>query len=341
MNVPVRTGWPVRCALVGVGVMGREHASILASSPLADLAVCADIDPAALSRVPNGVKFVQSLEEALATRGLEALFVATPQRFHEAAVRAGLERGLHVFCEKPIAHSLESADRMLALEARFPGLLVIGHMYRFDPRWNAIRRAVHDGRLGRLVNLSARGFGPDYEGRALADHTSLANENAIHSVDLLQWIAGPIEQVYAVASRTGVAGPGLIDAIAVTLRFQTGAIGALESSWAMPSGTGLASQKHVSFIGSNGVAWIDQRGFGVGILSTTAVPEFPGTLVFDDPSGTEQGIYRIEDEYFLARIRDGRPWPVTVHEARSALRVALAIDLSLESGRPVDVAELG
>jgi predicted dehydrogenase len=336
-----RGGGAVRCALVGVGVMGTEHAEILATSLLADLAVCTDIDPAAASRVPAGVPFTTSFEEALATPGLEALFIATPQPFHEGAVRAALEQGLHVFCEKPIAHTLESADRIVALEAAYPGRLVIGHMYRFDPRWMALKAAATDGRLGRIVHISTHGYTPDYEGRALADHTSLANENAVHGLDLLQWLAGPIERVYAESSRTGVAGEGQVDAIAVTLRFENGAIGTVETDWAMPSETGLSGQLHFSAVGSAGVAWIDARDSGVGILSTQGKPSFPGTLVYRDPSGAEQGIYRVEDEFFLAKVRDGRAWPVTAADARSALRVALAVDHSLDTGAPVLVRDLG
>src|SRR6185369_9605207 len=111
--------------------------------------------------------------------------------------------------------------------------------------------------------------------------------------------------------------------------------------WAMPSETGLSSELHFSVVGANGVAWIDGRGAGVGILSTQAQPAFPGTLVYRDPSGAEQGIYRVEDEFFLAKVRDGRQWPVTAAEARSALRVALAVDRSLDEGRPVSVTDLG
>ena len=261
--VPAASG-RVRCALVGVGVMGREHAAILATSMLADLAVCVDVDPAARERTPPGVAFTTSLDEALATPGLEALFIATPQPFHEEAVRAGLERGLHVFCEKPIAHTLESADRDRRPGGGAPGRLVIGHMYRFDPRWISLHRAVEDGRLGRLVHLSCHGYTPDYEGRALADHTSLANENSIHGLDLLQWLGGPIERVYGEASRTGVAGEGQVDSIAVTLRFASGAIGTIETDWAMPSATGLSGELHVSAVGSEGVAWIDARDSGRG-----------------------------------------------------------------------------
>ena len=332
---------PVRVALVGVGVMGRDHARILATSAAADLVWCVDVDPAARERTPPGVPFTTDLEEALDTPGLEALFIATPQRFHEDGVRRALERGLHVFCEKPMAHTLESADRILALGEAHPGRLVFGHMMRFDPRWIALRRAVEDGRLGRLVHLSNHGFTPDYEGRALADRISLVNENAIHGLDLLQWLGGPIERVYGETSRTGVAGEGLVDAVAVTLRFASGAIGTLQTDWALPTETGVVSQSRTTVVGSNGVAWIDARDSGVGIFSTQAPPSFPSTFVYDDPSGAQQGIYRVEDEFFLAKVRDGRDWPIELSAARSALAVALAVDLSLEVERPVTVAEMG
>jgi len=332
---------PVRCAVVGIGMMGADHAAILATSLAAELVVCCDIDPAAAGRAPAGVPFTTDFEAALATPGLEAMFIATPQAFHEDGVRRSLERGLHVFCEKPVAHTLASADAIAALGEAYPGRLVIGHMYRFDPRWIGVHAAVADGRLGRLVHLSTQGYTPDYEGRLLAGRTTLANENSIHSLDLLQWLAGPIDRVYGEASRTGVAGEGRVDAIAVTLRFASGAIGSMETDWAMPTATGLSGALHFSVVGSEGVAWIDARGSGVGVLSTRAVPAFPGTLVYNDPSGAQQGIYRVEDEFFLAKVRDGRPWPIDLAAARSALAVALAVDLSIELGRPVNVAEMG
>ncbi|HVA87464.1 MAG TPA: Gfo/Idh/MocA family oxidoreductase, partial [Candidatus Saccharimonadales bacterium] len=248
-------------------MIGIDHAAILAASPSAELVACADIDPRAAERVPSGVPFMTSLDEALATPDLDALFVCTPQAFHEDGVRRGLDRGLFVFCEKPIAHTLASADAIVRLAERYPGRLVIGHMYRFDPRWMAIQEAVSQGRLGRLVHVSLRGYTPDFEGVLLAGRTTLANENAVHGLDLLRWLAGDLERVYAEASRTGVAGDGLVDSIVVTIRFASGAIGAIETDWAMPADTGLSSEQHFSAVGSDGVAWIDLRDSGVGILS--------------------------------------------------------------------------
>ena len=332
---------PVRCALIGVGMMGTEHAEILATSPAAELVVCCDVDEGARGRTPTGTRFTTSIDDALGEPDLEAVFIATPQGHHREAIEASLARGLAVFCEKPIADTIAAADAIVAMVKETSSPVVFGHMYRFDSRYRAIHDAVEAGRLGRLVHLSSRGFTPDFEGRLLAGRTTLAVENAVHGFDLLRWLAGDVERVYAEESTTGVAGDGRQDAIAVTLRFASGAIGTLETDWAMPSATGLSSSHHFMAVGSAGVAWIDGRDDGVGILSTSAAPDFPRTLASRDPAGTPYGLYRTEDEYFLALVRDGREWPVTTVDARAALAVSLAVDRSIAEGRPVAVAELG
>jgi UDP-N-acetylglucosamine 3-dehydrogenase len=330
----------VRCALVGVGVMGAEHAQILATSPLAELVACVDVSPDAAERVPAGVPFLTSLADALATPDLEALFIATPQAFHEEAIRAGLERGLHVFCEKPIAESLAAADRIVALESANSGRLVIGHMYRFDPRFRAVADAVAEGRVGRVVHLAMRCFTPDYEGRALAGRVSLAHENAVHLLDAARWIAGDVSRVYGEAARTGVTGSGTTDALAIAVRFVSGAVGTISLDWAFPTATGPGFGFDAAVVGSSGAAWIDARDEGVTILGSDAAPEFPRQMWHRDLLGAPAGLYRTEDEWFLAGVRDRRPWPVSAADAREALRLAIAVDRSVETGAPVDVTEV-
>ena len=170
-----------------------------------------------------------------------------------------------------------------------------------------------------------RGNVPDFEGRAMAARTSLAIENLVHAFDLLQWLCGPIERVYGEASSTDVVGPGLVDSVAVTVRFASGAVGTLASAWNMPSRLGYASEHFFSLLGSEGLAWVDGRDSGSGIVGPD-VTTFPWTVSSTDPAGVPYGLYRAEVEFFLAGVRDGRPWPVSLSDARDALAVALAVD---------------
>ena len=333
----------VRCALIGIGMMGSEHAAILAASPGADLVVGCDLDPDAAARLPSGTRFTTSLSDALDTPGLEAAFVATPPAHHATAVAAATARGLAVFCEKPIAGSLADADAIVGLAERAPGTapIVIGHVMRFDPRYCAIQTAVTEGRLGRLAQLSFLSDAPAWQGRILAGRVTLAVEMAIHGLDLLRWLAGDIERVYAELGCTGAAGDGLPDALSVTLRFRSGAVGSLDTNWALATETGVRMNHQFTAVGSAGVAWVDGRDAGTGILSVRGSTDYPGTWGFADAAGDPHGIVRIEVEQFLRLVRHGGAWPVDVRDARAALVAALAVDRSIVEGRPVALAELG
>ena len=317
--------------------MGAIHARILDASPAAELVIVCDTDPAAEGRLPTGVPFTDDLDAALDRPGLDAVIIATPQTVHRAGVEAALARGLAVLCEKPIAASLEDADAIVRVGSAPGAHLVIGHMYRFDPRYQAIARAVTDGELGRPIQLTARGNVPDFEGDLLAHRTSLAVENLVHSLDLMQWLAGPISRVYGEASSTNAIAAGVVDAIAVTVRFTAGAVGTLTTAWNMPSARGYASEHFFSFLGTDGLAWIDGRDSGAGIVGSAGT-SFPGTVAYDDHQGVPYGVYRTEVEAFLRSVRQPEPWPVSLAEARSATAAALAIDEAIRSGAPVVVA---
>lgn len=324
----------VRTALIGLGMMGSIHARILAASPAAELVVVCDTDPAAAERLPDGVPLVADLETALDQPGLEAVVISTPQSAHLAGVEAALARGLAVLCEKPIAASIADADAIVRAGSRPGAQLVIGHMYRFDPRYRAIARAVRDGELGRPIQLTARGNVPDFEGDALAHRTSLAVENLVHNIDLMQWLAGPIVRVYGEASSTDAIAAGVVDSVAVTVRFASGAVGTLTTAWNMPSARGYPSEHFFSLLGSDGLAWIDGRDSGAGIVGAAGT-HFPGSLVYDDHQGVPYGVYRTEVEAFLRSVRRPEPWPVSLEDARSATAAALAIDESIRIGAPL------
>jgi predicted dehydrogenase len=318
-------------------MMGREHVAILAASAAARLVIACDIDPTARERLPAEVPLVTDLDHALDAKGLEAVIVATPPEHHRTTVEAAIERGLAVLCEKPIAGSLSDADAIVELGARPGAHLVIGHMLRFDPRYRAIADAVNAGRLGRPIQLTMRGNVPDFEGRALAGRISLSVENLVHAYDLWQWLCGPIVRVHGEASATDVLGPGIVDSIVVTVRFASGAVGSLASAWNMPSRLGYTSEHFFSLLGSEGLAWIDGRDSGAGIVGPD-LTSFPWMVSWSDPAGVPYGLFRTEVEHFLAGVRDGRPWPVSLPEARSALAVALAVDESIDTGQPVSIA---
>lgn len=320
-------------------MMGREHAAILASLPLAELAVCCDVAPGAAEHVPEGVRFVASAEEALAVDGLEAVFVCTPQDTHRPLVEAALEQGLAVFCEKPLAHDLADADAIVECARRTGGVLAAGHMLRFDPRYLAVHEAVSAGEIGRVVSIAARRNVPDFEGRIIVGRTTLPVEVAIHDFDVIRWLAGEVERVYAEAAVTGVVGEGRVDAVVVTLRLVSGAVAVVETNWAMRAASGLPGDYRLAVVGSQGSAFVELRDEGVAVFADGA-SRFPRSSGLVDVHGAYTGSYRTEDEHFLGLLRGGPSWPLTPDDSRAALAVALAVDRSIAEGRPVVVAEM-
>jgi predicted dehydrogenase len=331
----VRASGPVRCGVIGLGMIGESHAAVLARSPLADLIGCCDIDPAGEDRLPPDVAFTTDLDELLHRQELEAVFVCTPQHTHRSVVERALAADLFVFCEKPIAHTMQDAAAMLDAAAARPGHLVIGHTLRFNADYLAVRDAVRSGTVGRVVSMAVRRCVPDFEGRLIAGRTTLPVEVGVHDLDILQWLAGDIDVVYAEATAMGVAGPGLTDAVVGTLRFASGAVAVIELNWIMASASALPSDYRLAVFGTAGSAFAEFR--------TPAVSVFGGaagrTGWLDDIHGSHSGALKTEDEHVLGVVRGTRSWPLSLQDARSALAAAIALDRSVALGRPVRVGE--
>lgn len=329
---------PIRCGLVGYGMIGTEHAAILRSLPDAELVVIVDSDPTKSTAIPEGAAFEADLASTLADHELDALFVCTPQHIHQDAVIPALEAGLAVFCEKPFAATVADADRMIAAAAG-RGPLAIGHTLRFHPDFLAVKQAVDAGDIGQPVQIAARWNAPDYEGRIISGRTTVPLEMCIHNLDLMRWIAGDIESVYGEASSIAVTGPGP-DVVVGTVRFASGAVGALDHSWIMAAESGLASDHRLAIYGTEGSAFVESRETPATIFTKNG-PRFVNSMYRSDAHGIPFGALAAEDSCFLRMVRDGIPWPLTLADARAALAAAVALDLSIAEGRPVGLDEIG
>jgi UDP-N-acetylglucosamine 3-dehydrogenase len=327
---------PVRCAVIGVGMVGTIHAQILAACAEANLVACCDTDPSRAEAVPEGVAFLTDLDTTLAAPGLEAVFVCTPQHLHRPIVEPALARGLAVFCEKPFASTLEDADAMIRAAANSSGVLQIGHTLRFSPDYLAIHEAVSGQEIGTVVHMAARWNAPDFEGRIISGRTTVPQEMMIHDIDIMRWLVGDIRRVYAEPYRSPVTGPGP-DAMVATLQFQSGAVGVLDHNWIMPTASGLESDHRLAVFGSAGSAFVEFRD-APAVVFGAGSPSLKRTTYYSLPDGIPYGAMPTEDRYFLTSVRDGRPWPISLADARAAVACALALDESARTGKPVTMA---
>jgi predicted dehydrogenase len=183
----------LRAGLLGVGMMGRHHARVLREIDGVELVAIADPggDP---HGVAGDLEILPDIE-ALIAAGIDLAVVAVPTRFHEDAALKLAAAGVHTLVEKPIAHSVDAGQRMVeAFDAA--GLVgAVGHIERFNPAVQELRRRIAGGDLGAVYQVVTRRQGP-FPSR-IAD-VGVAKDLASHDVDLTAWIVqSDYERVFA------------------------------------------------------------------------------------------------------------------------------------------------
>jgi predicted dehydrogenase len=147
----------IRIGIIGLGWWGKQIVSCLQDSPRFKVVAGCDIDAVMAAPFAAAKKFdlIQDYKELLARADIDAVAVVTPHLFHEEMAVAAFAPGKHVFCEKPLALTLVSAERIIATCAKTGGVLGIGHERRFEPVMEEMRQLLESGKLGRLLHLDA------------------------------------------------------------------------------------------------------------------------------------------------------------------------------------------
>ncbi|WP_208971685.1 Gfo/Idh/MocA family protein [Kineococcus rubinsiae] len=338
---------PLRAGLVGLGVMGRHHARVLNSLPGVELVCVVDAaaaDPQVAQLVPAGVPVSTDVGALLAAR-VDLVVVAVPTALHEAVAVPLLEAGVSVLVEKPLAHTAESARRILEAAQR-PGVVAaVGHIERCNPALRELRRRTARGDLGRLHQVQTRRQGPF---PARIGDVGVVKDLGTHDIDLTAWITGA--PYTAVSARTAHrAGRAHEDLAVVVGTLADGTIANHVVNWLSPvkervtvvTGEGgtlvadtLTADLTLHANGSVPVSWEALAGFrGVseGDVTRFAFPK-------PEPVRTELEGFRDA----VRAVRDGdAPAPadavVTAVEGLLVVEVAEAVLLSAAQGRTVDL----
>ena len=235
---PVRPG-PLRFALVGCGGIASRHAEVISSSPNTQLVATADKDPARGKAFADrfAVSWYQDVGEMLDNEDIDFVVVLTPSGTHAEIAIASIRRGKHVLIEKPLALRADNARRIVE-EAREAGVKAfVVHQNRYNPPIQKLMHAIQTGRLGRIVMASARVRWcrpqryydqASWRGTWRFDGGVFANQ-AVHHIDLLTWLGGGLESVYAKGTRA-MAEIEAEDLGIAVLRFKSGAIGSIEAT---------------------------------------------------------------------------------------------------------------
>ena len=226
---------PLRIALIGARVMGRQHHQHLQNLTEAQLCAIADPGPQAAEFAAQcGVAHFTEHRQMLAAANPEAVIVANPNALHVSTALDCIAAGVPVLLEKPVGVHLDEVSELVTASERSGVPVLVGHHRRHNPLIVRARQLIAQGALGRLTTVTAlwQVHKPDsYYDIAWRREAGagMLLTNLIHDLDLLRHLCGEVRQVQAVTNN-GVRGFANEDSAAVLLQFENGALGSLTGS---------------------------------------------------------------------------------------------------------------
>ena len=344
----------IRFAVVGLG-MGQTHAVDIVDARGARLAAVCDIDEERLNLVGDkyGVTKYVAYDDLLKDDEIDVVNICVPSGMHSDFTVMAAEAGKHVIAEKPEDVSLEKIDAMIAATKKAGVKLQVIFQERFVPLNRKIKEAIDTGRLGKLVGIhgDVRWYRAQsyYEGRGAWKGTwnmdgggSLMNQG-VHTVDLMQWLAGPVKSVFG-AMGVFTHNMDTEDKTAAILKFENGTIGTINTMTSAYPGldTGLFIHgEKGSMVKSDGdlIAWRIQGEQELEeektMLATYGPKEKRDATVASDPMALSWRGHLLQIEDMVRAIREDSSPTITGEGARHAVEIVLAIYDSARTGKEV------
>ncbi len=363
--------WPVvpsmqsvRIGVIGAGVIGGTHSAVLqpiAAALNGRVELCAIADPLPERRAffTSTYGYRHAFADAfdlLAKSDINTVFICTPTRYHAELVCAAADRGLHIFCEKPLAMTYAEAARMHAAVERAGVRSQIGLVLRFSAVYTVMRALLHEARAGKPLAVLFRDdqvfpIRGVHDSAWRADRTLTAGgtliEHGVHDLDLLTWFFGPIERLHA-WERNFAGHAGVEDYMAVELEFAGGVRAQLVNVWhnmmQRPSNRRLEIFCENAFLASDHDMLgeiIQQHGDGPEELMTeTDVLRRFLSLQAEVPTDLRDvaGVaYLMQDLAFVRALLDDRDPQPDIGAGLQAQRIAAAVYHAAHTGEEVKV----
>lgn len=332
----------LKFALVGCGRVSRRHIDAIQAADGATLAAVCDLDESRARTLAHelDVPCFTSLERMLeAVPQLDVVNILTASGYHARHAIIAAEHGKHVVVEKPMALRLEDADAMIAACERAGVHLFVVKQSRFNAPVQRLRSALEAERFGRLVMGTVRVRRcrrqeyydeEPWRGTWDLDGGVLANQ-ASHHIDLLLWMFGDVQSVYA-KTATRLVDIETEDTAAVVLQFANGALGIIEATTAARP---VDLEASLSVMGERGSVVIG--GLAVDELLTWKFEGSNPERDIESARATGSG-HRGLIENVIGTIRGEQTPVVDGHEGRKSLEVITAIYESVHTGREVTLA---
>jgi myo-inositol 2-dehydrogenase / D-chiro-inositol 1-dehydrogenase len=324
----------MRLGLLGLGRIGEFHADTLASLPMVDSLVVADIIPDLTTMVADRLGAEPAASpDALLKSDLDGVVIAAATDAHPELIVAAVDAGLPVFCEKPLARTIAEGVEVLQRVEASDVPVQIGYQRRFDVAYQAAHDAVASGELGwlhtvRSTTLDPAPPTPEY----VAVSGGIFRDCGVHDFDIIRWVTGrEVAEVYAAGSTRGAD----VDTSAAVLTLDDGTLALVYNTRYNPHGYDVRLEVHGS-----------TDSIAVGLEKKLPLRSVEPLATF--PTGVPHQIfmdrflpaYKAELEVFAELVIGDHFPPCTVADALEADLIAEACGLSLREHRPVRMEEV-
>jgi predicted dehydrogenase len=328
-----------RIAVVGPGYIGLEHMKAIVDNTRSELRTVGGKNRKKLQKMRYEQfaceQITTNYEAILEDNKVDIVYLCTPNRLHADEAVAALEAGKHVFCEKPMATTLEGCRQMVEAVDKSGRHLMVGHGARFRPINRTVKELYETGKLGEacfcesdyIHSLQPFLEGPGHQWwRHLDEGQFAVIGGGCHPLDLMRWIVGEFEEVYAYGMTKVLHDVDWDDTVIATLKFKSGAVGKCLVSVGAPRPYAM----NFSLYGTEGTVE-NNKFFLKAFGEVEKFTEMPFPILGETHSCAE------ELEHFLNCLDADKPPMIDVRDGARTVAACLAIVESLKTDMPAKV----
>lgn len=346
----------LQVGIIGCGMIARFHAAALAEIPQTKLVALQSRSLVSADKVKQAVssdaRYYSTIEEFLRHPGLDLVIICTPSGNHLEPAMLAAAAGKHVVVEKPLEITLDRCDRLIEACNKANVKLCTIFPSRFADANLVVKKAVDEGRFGRLTlgETTVKWWRTQqyydeggWKGTQALDGGGALMNQAIHNVDLLQWLVGPVKRISAFTAMLAHERIEVEDTAVACLQFKNGALGVIQATTSVWPGL----PKTIGIHGDAGSAVVEQEDllrweFANELEQDKSIRERFAQKVgasggSSNPAAISHEYHRRQLADFVQAIESNRPPVVDGKEGRKAVEIILGIYESARTGRIVEL----
>src|SRR5688572_5269753 len=338
----------VKIGVVGLGIMGEQYVRIYNAHPLAEVVAICNRSPERLNTIGDKYGIATryaDVNDLLGDERVDAVCIATPDFAHFEPVKAALEAGKHILCEKPFTTELVEADELLRLSRSRPDQkLQVAFNHRWLSSYNHGFTSIRNGDIGKPVAGYARKNDTIWVSTEMIDwaaKTTPIHFLGAHDIDMMRWFfaSEPAEvRAYGAKGVLQERGIDTYDLIQAQIKFESGAFATIESAWIYPNVFPTIVDSFIEVVGSQGHLHFDRKRESIE-MSTENKFTFPKVFLTAEIFGKLRGAFvECLSDFLDSIINDTEP-NVTAFDGRQVTAVLDAVSRSLGSGGTEQVTE--